>query len=876
MRVSKYFTASLLCVGLVTAQEYRTIPVGTSGSNILPTIKPSLVLVKFGGVADSKNPLEMDAGEAVISLNWDYSKTLGSLTPRMGYKALYDATAQPLGLYPYYQSTGEKRLLMVRNTTARYASLYYSGNMTYGYAMTYQPSTVISNKLFYASGSPHFTMYNDIALIADGHTPMVRYNGNNADWLVWPRPGAFQLSEIHQHRTVYYLDGDYYYSWRTVLPCSTTTNVGPLTGPSYQIKVDSGMVALSGLNRIIHTRKCGDPDSVIVQVCRTRGYKLSTDSMFSVAILRFGLSDTSLARITYDSIPDDSLGDAQHPYVGKIDTTTRDADMVNDTYYRLGQCALTSMLKGGVAYTGVNHGMTAGDSTWKATRYFTMLYDSATLMASDSSPILRVPRYTNQDSAYVLSIARRPVANATLWTLLCKQREDQDVRKVKDTVAAYDYPAIHLGAGGMTEAWACYLPNTGHSEIDWPDDLTPSQSPPYWDVGLQKYMCHGIRLYDTTTVSTRIEAANVIDTIKWTVASDSIYTDIMPWGDASQLPVAEFGNTVMQLAYPTVYEDKIYASQGSKVWYTVISIVPEIARWLPNKAFAVSPDDGDEITGLYVDEGSLLIFKNRSIWRAREAGEVHQIDNVVKGIGCVAPRSIVAMPTGGYAFLSGNGVYAFSPALQSQYKETGGNLPGISGPIQNHLDKYTVETLRQCCAWVTSDQRNLVFSFPTVDTSWVYSIPTGQWSAWTIAAAGVANYDTTTQTGHRPMTDVVFYRSGHDSLYLYGSGKYDVATPITAIWKSGPLFVSNEKGQLTDLGVWKISDTSGVSNITISDEDGADIVTKVDSTQYRYKRHMLTPKEAMYIQFKLQTSVDSFALQGLNLWWQLSNEGGGQ
>jgi len=829
-----------------------------------------LSIRKFGGMHDNKALFTMEPGEAVISINWDYSQLFGGIHKRDGITVKYGATAQPIGLYGYLRSNGDKRLLMVRNlNSSRFSSLVYSA------LRTSAPSTLVNMRYLYKDGNPYFAQYNDIVVISDGKTPALRYNGNNFDYLVWPPPGSPQFMVLNGYTSNHVLHGDYYYSWRTILPCSTTVDSvwGPLSGPSYQVHVDSGQVLIMNLSRIAATAVCGSADSNRIQILRTMANKQPTDTMYAITTIVYGMTAQNILSAGFrDTIPDDSLGNADYPSVGVIDTITRTANIASDSAYRIGMMMLTSIDTGGGPFNGVSNGISRADTSWVANRYFTMWYDSVTMMCSDASPSVRVAvgwgvNDTTYDSSYTFSIPSRPYANADLWTLVCKQQEIQLSRKTYDTFAIADYPAEYRHG-----VYMCYVerPRTGGY---W---TTANR---FWDVESQSYMCHGVLVSDTTTKTTRFELPHIVDTIKGT---DSVWSDTLSWGSTNGLPEARPGWTLPPMKYPTVYNDRVYMAEGSKVYYSdVTTDGPEIARWSPANAFAVNPDDGDEITGLWVCDGKLFIGKNRSIYTAVYANGVHLVEVFVRGVGCVAPRSIIDLPGGGFAFLSEHGVYSFSPALQSPYKESGGNLPGISDAIQNHLDKYTVSQLSTCVSWLANDDRNLVFSFPAVDTSWVYSIPTGQWGAWVGFSPSVTTrYDTLYQVDQRPFDGILFTQDGSDSIYLFGSGKRDTGKVITATWKSGPLFQSYDYGSLWQYGIWRSKQPSPYSlgdspviTTTIYDE-AATSKSYSDSTNIVYQKHSCYPVESRWFQFQIQTSADSCAIQGIDWRWQPGSEGG--
>ena len=77
--------------------------------------------------------------------------------------------------------------------------------------------------------------------------------------------------------------------------------------------------------------------------------------------------------------------------------------------------------------------------------------------------------------------------------------------------------------------------------------------------------------------------------------------------------------------------------------------------------FDVGKFDGQEITGLVSFRGSLIVFKTHSIWIMNGGDEETNFvfAPVVKGIGCIAPRSIQQDGDKAIYFLSAQGVHRF-------------------------------------------------------------------------------------------------------------------------------------------------------------------------------------------------------------------------
>ena len=127
------------------------------------------------------------------------------------------------------------------------------------------------------------------------------------------------------------------------------------------------------------------------------------------------------------------------------------------------------------------------------------------------------------------------------------------------------------------------------------------------------------------------------------------------------------------------------------------------------------PDaSGAEITAVFSHNGVLLAFTEESVYTLEEFGQPRPL---AEGIGCVAPRSLVAMPNGMLVWMGRDGFYGLSP---------GGSIQRISDPIErttyNYLSKgrqrkavaaYNYESREYQCAVAEagSSENNLILCF---------------------------------------------------------------------------------------------------------------------------------------------------------------------
>ena len=83
---------------------------------------------------------------------------------------------------------------------------------------------------------------------------------------------------------------------------------------------------------------------------------------------------------------------------------------------------------------------------------------------------------------------------------------------------------------------------------------------------------------------------------------------------------------------------------------------------------------------------------------------------------------------------------------------------------------------------------------------------------------------------------------------------------------SGPLFTSPFTKEITHVNVWKKSNDSLPFYIDIFGDDDDSLVSILDSTQYRVHPLGTDVLFQRYFRYRLRTSADSIAIQGLDFW----------
>lgn len=859
---------------------------------------PTLTINKFFGINTSANPLTLQPGEAVKAINVDFSISGGAINKREGLSVFHDAldnttgyTGNYDGIFSYCDRAGNKRLFATFQydssnagfKAAPWALIIKSGEYKVG--MTDSLGGAYPFQYFH---SPFYgTIYNDLLIYSNGYNrPLYSHKAGTFHSLVSMPPGMFDLAPFAETTTTSanLLDGDYHYAIWTAyedtagadhhdFPAGVNLYV---SGISPTIHVDSDWVILYS-PVTMGWSDIENYDSTIVRILRTRANKRANDSMFLIGTDTIVHNQSVATWHFIDSIKDASLGGTGHSYYGIIDTAVAAQDTAQDNRYIMGApkwiSTLTDVSAPRTYFDGISTGLVSADSGWWTyTDYAIAYYDSITGMISQLGPVCRIPvSYrcaaavcavdTIYDTAYSLGLDSLNSWKNHLWRLLCRRQVTQEKKEQVDT--AYinnDVRAIWKSTDPSTGkvGWVCTWSN---GEDDWSHSMRYQLNGVYW--------CRksNLQVIDTTILEQRLSTWRIIDTIK--SATDTDYVDNMSWTESNNKDALPEVTTIMQLKYPTIYGERIFMVSGNRIYYSGFEIGASAPGYWPlGAAHDINVDDGDEITGLYVDnEDRLLIFKNNAIFTLWDAGEAFADKQIISGVGCIAPKSIISMPGGGVAFLHSTGIYTIGSYWQSPYKESGGTLSKLSGPIDNHLEAMTIGQKRECTAWRSPEKDYVVFSFPTVDTSYVF-FPQYGWAQWDFAFKQVANYDTAYQTDNRPSLDVLGILNGNDAICKFGGVKTDTGVAVTEYWKSGPLFVTPEYGSLSKYGLWTQAALSRPITMIFTDQTGTTKQTITDSSGYYYRHKSTTQYDANYWQVEIQSAMDSLAIRAIDFWWK--------
>lgn len=826
----------------------------------------------FYGIDRSVNEHTARIGTAEKCINFMFDN--GVMTKRDGYQAIVRITDRDwTGIWTYVDDNNDKRLIgcaqqVTDGDTNNYQSLYASPVSSY---------TIGNNSLqdfIYRDETGTAAVYNGIFIFANGKNRPYRYNGTDFQPLVEVPPGSFDFApEKPSDNTDSVLDGRYFYGWQAAYPDSLGGGIHQspfyshadsmnLDGPSWEIETDSDWVRIFSMpftGPTVHTSiesGAAVPESTIVRLGRTRAGKLWSDSMFLIVVLRYDTSDYNFSFV--DSIPDDSLGvDLNHPFIGFIDTVahivsdTTDARM--DSTYKVGQPQLYSIDSLNYHFGISADDVSLGDVAFR--RWIFLWYDSSTGMMTVPGPYLRVPADSTDSIVNIIT----PMFDTTEphWGILARAAEIS-LGATADTLDASDL---------TNNGWVVFAV-TGTYIYYWADENGECRE---GDYNHERDACIATRvtLGDSTySVGTYYPVC----TVKTVVGFCDTIADSFSASVTAKARALTFNETIGQWDNVCVLRDRVLMSEGSIVHYNGwTGRGSEIAYWPIGNAFAVGNDDGDEVTALHAGDDYVDAFKNYSWYRAREVGaNRYKVFEIINNIGCISTNSIQDLPGGGLAFESWDGIYVFGSHWQSPYKTSGGNINRISDPVWLHLSNWAMSDRQHCNSWLTTDKRNMVFSYPSLDTSLVVSLTDNQWSLADFAPRMTTEYDLSPHIYHGliPESGLVFIEYDSDSLFRFGRVKTDLGDSVTGTWKSLSMFMTSQYGEITEFGLWKHSDDTDAITVKFYDFDGNVSRTITDSTQYRYRRKDCDPTEELGYQIQIQTAVDSFAVERMDVKYQ--------
>jgi len=244
----------------------------------------------------------------------------------------------------------------------------------------------------------------------------------------------------------------------------------------------------------------------------------------------------------------------------------------------------------------------------------------------------------------------------------------------------------------------------------------------------------------------------------------------------------------------------------------------------------IEADDGDVITGLSVTLDSLIVFKEKSIWRIiGDNPSNFEVQRADADIGCVAPRSIVKVETLIY-FLTGGDKPSVAATDGIRVVPIGER---VQPTLEADIDKTAIST---ACAARYRYNYVLIYKSSTGtenDNGLVYDYIKGAWATVTNIPANVFSvWDGSSDTGQcffgsALAGDVFQYDTGtsdngSDITSVWQSKFYDFGKPEIKKWIKRLLVMSKKDGDDITIDILRDFNTSAVASETVTTTNAAE------------------------------------------------------
>ena len=245
----------------------------------------------------------------------------------------------------------------------------------------------------------------------------------------------------------------------------------------------------------------------------------------------------------------------------------------------------------------------------------------------------------------------------------------------------------------------------------------------------------------------------------------------------------------------------------------------------------IEPDAGDEITGLTMFEGKIIVFKEKSVWQITlssiQVGNyyvtVPEAVLITKSHGCISQRSIVHVENDVF-FLSRKGVYVlgYEPNILNVLRTN-----EVSANIRPLFDDLTSTQLSNAAA-IYYDSK-YILSFPGANKTYQYDRERVAWMGpWT--------YDASVYN--------IFYDSSNDEILTYGKDSGGYVNRLDSNYKDdeGSAITTVLRTKVDSFGDWSLFKTikdsffnfrniKGTVNLSIRlEEEDGNTVSALSST----------------------------------------------
>ncbi len=794
---------------------------------------PDVSIRDFSGGMNTKDGLfQVKPDQCSDAYNVNFGKTPGAIDKRRGYVGLAKVTSSNIliSLYSHYYRNGHKELFGIAKASGKsWGSLYRSGNGRYTL------DTSIYNYL-YTGARWHWVSWKNNVILSNGRQRPLIWNGNTCRNLIIPAPGEISVAPIDTVAGKGELNGKYTYTvqWQTGL-----SSYNAISHLSAEVTADHERVILYNFTKT-HSDSTDQEDSLIFVILRN----CATDTAWESGEVPYYMvfSDT-IAKTVWDTMSIiDSIADTT--------LIKRTAIEVNPKKWAIigidSSCAQKVRALGCPNYLGRDTASAArfgkvnpaqlratqapnGDTvTVKSVRYMMTYFDTLTQMESDSSRSFGIALKLQDTARYFkIALPPRPAGDTKLRRILYKAFTYKDLRYGGD-----ELKGIKAGRRG----------------------------------GDRKYFISvdtGMTYYYPVEVFT---------------GADTIYTDSITWDTLITRTAYTPASIPANLNNIAAFKDRLWGSDGSKLYYGYLD---SIGYWGAFSYYAFNLDDGDEITAVVPDREFINVFKNRNqyvLYPASDGSYSNSQKYISGGIGCVAPFS-VAWYDNNLLYLDEGGLFAQTGSI---YKDKGSARTSLSDPIANLID-YPISQLKNAVGFVDKDKYFL--SFPDKDTTYVYDFKTNSWAIYSYAFQQATHYDTVSNVGLVPSSDMLFITGEDSAIYKADTTLTDKGRQIVMRWVSEPIAPSYNYMGLQDVGLWWniVPDTGQLILSIIDDGDTAvftDSLMVSDEKAVKYWRKGCGVNTSNYFKIKLQTDtlneimtgiygkIDSLTINGIDLWYQ--------
>lgn len=754
------------------------------------------------GLMTNVGDFHVPLGAASRAVNVDFGASPKAMTIRKGYDSISTIAGQDsiLAIFPMNDADGEKRLIVVTDSAGvGYGNVYITRD---GSARL--DSAIRISTYWGVQSLPSGAQYNDAFYMVNGRHKGIVWDGKRTRQFPMRAPGEPTIVPIDG---VDSLNGEYRYFigyksdtsgniFTAFFADGDTLFQGVVSQP---VRVSSGKVLMTNFPwPATDSVRQSFPAGVRYMVMRTLanpGRLDPTDSFFYVASFLIPNADSADKYVFVDSIGDasalatgffDYIGSAFNPYDNGLNVQGGyfGSDSSLDTnaygfggkiYARLGAPGFSGTIHAAYDTTsaktskgGIFYGIPKQTDTLGVAYAITYI-DTITGMESDTGRSICI--FNNADSA----LARAHTLN---------------------------FPALQ-DSGLVRNLYRGLIAQITYDTGYWFNERSRqaaenSGGPDYYIVKLGDKWVERLAV-DTVVITDYFLVAQI-------GYADTSYTDSIRQDSLEVKRRYSRRTTPSLLDNLVAYNNTLIGNQGNRLLW---SNPDSVYNWGAFDFNDVNRDDGDKITVIYPSRSALRVLKNNSGYNVYDNSLGQWVGKeITQRYGAIAPKSYAAGIGGNY-YLSRYGAVLENEGQQLERTVVGGL---ISDQLDN-FRKLSVTTLRDCRGFY-HDQK-VMFSFPSLDSTYIYDERTGSWSVWDFAFASAAHYGTEVSNDLIPGDTMYFIKGGESKLYRFGTSTTDKGAVIKFLWSSASLVPSLWMKDLSQVALWVQSTSTTDSSLLI-------------------------------------------------------------